>query len=415
MSEPTTTSGLPQGPAITKHSAQRRRKGMLWRGMFIGSLLIGIIALITLFATIINDSFGLIVIDNKVDPSTLSDQPLESLDKAALQAILQQHISAGRFRQLNREQPFEERDQSDLLQLLEAEVIKPSIVASYTLQESLFERERVAAEAAKKYPQGTLTFHSWISGTFLVRPMHSNPALAGIRTAILGSLYVVMLTMLFAVPIGVGAAIYLEEYNGQNWISRIIETNINNLAGVPSIIYGLLGLAVFVRALEHFTSGAFLGINNGNGRTIISASLTMALLILPLIIINAREAIRAVPQSLRQASYGLGATKWQTIWHHVLPSALPGILTGTILGMSRAIGESAPLIVIGASTFIAFDPSSPFSKFTVLPIQIYNWVQQPGEQFRSIAAAAIIVLLVILLALNATAIFLRNYYRRRAV
>jgi len=160
------------------------------------------------------------------------------------------------------------------------------------------------------------------------------------------------------------------------------------------------------------TFRAFLGIIDTNGRTIISAALTMALLILPLLIINAREAIRAVPQSLRQASYGLGATKWQTIWHHVLPNALPGILTGTILGMSRAMGETAPLIVVGASTFIVSDPTGPFSKFTALPIQIYNWTQQPGEQFRDIAAAAILVLLILLLTLNASAILLRNYYRR---
>lgn len=245
--------------------------------------------------------------------------------------------------------------------------------------------------------------------------MHSTPAIAGVRTAILGSLYVVILTMIIAVPIGLGSAIYLEEYGGDSRFSRIVEININNLAGVPSIIYGLLGLAVFVRSMEAFTSGAAFGLGDGNGRTIISAALTMALLILPLIIINSREAIRAVPQSIRQASYGLGATKWQTIWHHVLPNAIPGILTGTILGMSRAIGESAPLIVIGASTFITFDPNGPFSKFTVLPIQIYNWIQQPGEQYRNIASAAIIILLLILLTLNATAIILRNRYRKGSV
>ena len=163
-----------------------------------------------------------------------------------------------------------------------------------------------------------------------------------------------------AFPLGVGAAIYLEEYARDNWLNRLIQTNINNLAGVPSIIYGILGLAIFVRALEPLTSGAIFGVGDpttANGRTILSAGLTLALLVLPLIIINAQEAIRAVPSSLRQASYGLGATKWQTIWHHVLPNAIPGILTGTILAISRAIGETAPLVVIGASTYITFDPS----------------------------------------------------------
>jgi phosphate transport system permease protein len=222
----------------------------------------------------------------------------------------------------------------------------------------------------------------------------------------------IAITMLVAFPVGVGAAIYLEEYAGASWWNRLIETNINNLAGVPSIIYGLLGLAIFVRALERYTSGAFLGVADSNGRTIISAALTMALLILPLIIINAREAIRAVPSSLRQASYGLGATRWQTVWHHVLPNALPGILTGAVLGMSRAIGETAPLIVVGASTFIVTDPQGPFSKFTALPIQIYNWTQQPSDQFRDIAAAAIVVLLLMLLTLNAAAVLLRNRFRR---
>ena len=185
---------------------------------------------------------------------------------------------------------------------------------------------------------------------------------------------------------------------------------------MPSIIYGMLGLAIFVRAMEPLTSGTLLGTadpTTANGRTILSAGLTLALLILPVIIINAQEAIRAVPRSLRQASYGVGATKWQTIWYHVLPNALPGILTGTILAISRAIGETAPLVVIGASTFITLDPTGPFSKFTTLPIQIYQWTARPQDQFRNLAAAAIVVLLVLLLTLNATAVLLRNRYSRR--
>jgi phosphate transport system permease protein len=214
----------------------------------------------------------------------------------------------------------------------------------------------------------------------------------------------------------VGAAIYLEEYAENNRFNRLIETNINNLAGVPSIIYGLLGLAVFVRILEPLTSGSLFGVadpTTANGRTVLAAGLTLGLLILPLIIINSREAIRSVPASLRQASFGLGATKWQTVLHHVLPNALPGILTGTILAISRALGETAPVVVIGASTFIVVDPSGPFSKFTTLPIQIYQWTSRPQDEFRNIAAAAIVVLLVLLLTLNATAVLLRNRYTRR--
>jgi len=185
---------------------------------------------------------------------------------------------------------------------------------------------------------------------------------------------------------------------------------------VPSIIYGILGLAIFVRILEPFTSGAIFGLSDpttANGRTLMSAGLTLALLVLPLIIINSQEAIRAVPGSLRNASYGIGATKWQTVWSHVLPNSMPGILTGTILAVSRALGETAPLVVIGASTVIFFDPENAFSKFTTLPIQIYQWTSRPQDEFQFLAAAAIIVLLAILLSLNAAAIYLRNRFSRR--
>jgi phosphate transport system permease protein len=256
-----------------------------------------------------------------------------------------------------------------------------------------------------------------LDAEFAVKPQSSDPLRAGVRTAILGSLWTIAITILFAFPVGVSAAIYLEEYAGYTFINRIIQTNIHNLAGVPSIIYGILGLAIFVRVLEPLTSGALFGVledpTTANGRTILSAGLTLGLLILPLIIINAQEAIRAVPNSLRQASFGLGASKWQTVWSHVLPNALPGILTGTILSVSRAIGETAPLVVVGASTFITIDPSGPFSKFTTLPIQIFQWTARPQAEFRNIAAAAIIILLILLLTLNASAVLLRNRYSQR--
>jgi phosphate transport system permease protein len=230
----------------------------------------------------------------------------------------------------------------------------------------------------------------------------------------LGSVLLILITILFAFPIGLGAAIYLEEYaDHKNWLNRIIQTNIENLAGVPSIVYGMLGLAIFVRAIQPVTSGAIFGITDSNGRTILAAGLTMALLVLPILIMNRQEAIRAVPNSLREASFGLGATHWQTIWSHILPSALPGILTGTILAISRAVGETAPLIVIGAATFITKDPTSVFSKFTALPILIYNWTSRPQMEFHHIAASAIIVLLITLLTMNTAAILLRNRFTRR--
>jgi len=281
----------------------------------------------------------------------------------------------------------------------------------------LLNSSEIKTQAATEFPDGRLVMRSWLNPNFIVSPQSETAIKAGVRTAILGSLWTIGIAIVFAFPIGVGAAIYLEEYAQDNLINRIIKTNINNLAGVPSIIYGMLGLAVFVRSLEQITSGAVFGIlddpTTANGRTILSAGLTLGLLILPLIIINAQEAIRAVPQSLRLASYGLGATKWQTIWAHILPSAASGILTGTILSISRAIGETAPLVVVGASTFIQEDPTGPFSKFTTLPIQIYQWTSRPQDVFRNIAAAAIIVLLVLVLALNATAVILRNRYSRR--
>ena len=223
---------------------------------------------------------------------------------------------------------------------------------------------------------------------------------AGIRPALFGTVWMMGFTALFAVPIGIGAAIYLEEFAPRNWLTKIIETNINNLAGVPSIIYGLLGLAIFVRAIAL-------------DRSVLAGSLTMALLILPIIIVASREGLRAVPSSIREASFGLGASSWQTVRFQVLPSALPAMITGIILALSRAIGETAPLITIGALVFVPFVPDGPLSPFTVLPIQIFNWTSRPQAEFATTAAAGIIVLLVVLLSMNAVAIGLRNYFERK--
>jgi len=346
---------------------------------------------------------------------TVYDMDLQNLPKAALITLLEANVSAGLMRRFESEIPFAERTQEDVYELVLDRVIEREAVDTWTLSDSIFKRQEIEATVAT-IPNGELTFRSWVSMDFLVSPQSSNPERAGIRSAIFGSLWVILITLLIALPMGVGAAIYLEEYAKDNRLNRLIQTNINNLAGVPSIIYGMLGLAIFVRLLEPLTSGALFGVvdpTTANGRTILSASLTLALLVLPLIIINAQEAIRAVPKSLREAGYGLGATQWQVIWAHVLPSALPGILTGNILAMSRAIGETAPLVVVGASTFVSIDPAGPFSKFTSLPVQIYQWASRPQDEFRNIAAAAIIVLMVMLLSLNAAAVLLRNQYGKR--
>ena len=224
---------------------------------------------------------------------------------------------------------------------------------------------------------------------------------SGIKIAFMGTLWMMAFTALFTFPIGLGAAVYLEEYAPRHWLTRLIQINITNLAGVPSIVYGILGLAVFVRAMAL-------------DRSIMSGALTMSLLIMPIIIITAQEALRTVPLSMRQASYALGATRWQTVWHIVLPQAFPGVLTGTILALSRGIGETAPLIMVGALTYVAFTPTSPLDPFVALPIQIFNWTTRPQEGFREVAAAGIIVLLVMLLAMNSLAIFLRNRFQKRS-
>jgi len=396
----------------------RRRNGSIWRRVLQLSTILGIIALVALLLNVINGAFGYTALEARVDPATLAVDgvPLENQSKEQLIGVLQANLSSGAFRKLESDQSFTKRSRANVYQLVVERIVKYDIKASWQLWDSLTRANEIKVTVARDYPNAQLRFISWFTNDFVSRPQSSEALTAGVRTAILGSLWTILFTLLLAFPLGVGAAIYLEEYAADNRLNRLIQTNINNLAGVPSIVYGILGLAIFVRALEPLTSGSLFGLvdpTTANGRTVLAAGLTLGLLVLPIIIINAQEAIRAVPQSLRKASYGLGATKWQTVWSHVLPNALPGILTGTILAISRAIGETAPLVVVGASTSISFDPSSPFSKFTTLPIQIYQWTSRPQDEFRSLAAAAILVLLIILLSLNASAVLLRNRFSRR--
>jgi phosphate transport system permease protein len=239
----------------------------------------------------------------------------------------------------------------------------------------------------------------WLDAQFLSTFPSRFPERAGIKSALYGTLWLISFTAMFSIPVGVAAAVYLEEYAEKSRLNTLIEISIANLAGVPSIVYGILGLAVFVRWLSL-------------GRSVVAGAMTMSLLILPVIIIASREALRAVPSSIRHASYALGATKWQTVRHHVLPSARSGIITGTILALSRAIGETAPLIMIGALTYVAFVPNGPMDQFTALPIQIFNWVSRPQEEFHELAAAGIIVLLVVLLIMNGIAVFIRQRSQR---
>jgi phosphate transport system permease protein len=443
-------SALRHEETFLKGLRGRHRMGGLWMRFFQGAIIIGLIALLLLAFNVLNRVFGYASIVNRVEPATLSGRPLEALSAEELRDILLNSAGAGFNPRIglgnlipgglgvqnsnyiaNRENPIGElipsvpaefaaiplgeitADQAtailatvatreDLLDLVTQYVVGQRVDETWTLTESIFNRASVDEYIAAN-PNARVEFRNWLDFTFLSNRMSNNPLISGIRIALLGTVWVLIFTLLVAFPLGVGTAIYLEEYStGDTWIERIIETNIRNLAGVPSIIYGLLGLAIFVRVLEPVTQG----------RTVLAAALTMSLLILPIIIINAQEALRAVPPSLREASFGLGATKWQTVWRSVLPAAMPGILTGTILGMSRAIGETAPLVIIGAATFIATNPDSPVARFTVIPIQIYNWTKDARPGFGEIAAAAIVLLLIVLLIFNATAIYLRQRFRK---
>ena len=244
-----------------------------------------------------------------------------------------------------------------------------------------------------------LVLNPWLDQTFFTRFPSRNPLIAGMGVAVVGTVWVLTLALLIAIPVGVGTAILLEEYLREGRLNRILEVNLRNLAGVPSIVYGLLGLAFFVREM-------------GFGPTILAAALTLALLGIPVITVTAREALRAVPESQRQAAFALGATRRQVVFRVVLPAALPGVVTGVILSAARLIGEAAPLLLVGAAAYVPFYPSGPLSEYTVIPVQIYLWVSQPQPEFARVAAAGILVMLLVLSGLYLAALYLRNRFRR---
>lgn len=451
---------FPGEDEFQSHLRGRRWRAFLFQAFSLLMLTIAVVALGTLLYTIINDSFGLTAVVNQQDPEDLvaslgydpAATAMSDLSYDELVGLLENAVSSGVGRRLEREQRFYEdrlvfesdavwmeicaepeppegcalgpRSEGNVLQLVNERVVAPDVIGSYDLVPSLTDPEAFEDEVRQGFESGrygdyeldqvSFEWRAWFNPTFLTTPSNATPELAGIRTAILGSAWLVLFTVLFAVPVGVGAAIYLVEFAKPSKLNDFVQTNINNLAGVPSIIYGMLGLAVLVRALEPITSGSIFGVGGSDGRTIISAGLTLGILTLPVVIISSQEALKAVPDSLRHAGLGLGATRWQTVRSQVLPVALPGILTGTILAVARAIGETAPLILVGAAGFITADPTGPFSAFTALPIQIFQWTSFPQEEFRNIAAAASIALLVLLLTLNAFAVILRNRYSRKA-
>jgi phosphate transport system permease protein len=437
----------------TDYAAQmgkRNTRGKVAEFFFLFSNLVGLLIILVLVGHIVNNAFGMVVITDRVDPSTLAEQPLEELNNDQLVAIIETNI-ANRTRVIIRDrlsqvdpsvfttEPVVDAlagatlpeglttetindlsneqiafilannlDSNQLVDIIKEQIVQPTIVASWQLIPSIFNRAAIEEEAATSFETGRLEFRSWVNLDFISSSASSRVTTAGLRTALLGTAWIMLITVVTSLTLGVGAAIYLEEYSQGGRIAQFLEINIRNLAAIPSVIYGMLGLAIFVRVLNEITSGQIFGLDTANGRTVLSAGLTLALLILPNLIVTSQEALRAVPRAVREASFGLGATRWQTVSRQVLPAAIPGILTGVILSVSRAIGETAPLLVVGASTFIAVDPSGPFSKFTVVPIQIFQWTAEPDQTWRNAAAAAIIVLLTVMILLNLTAIVLRN-------
>ena len=341
-----------------------------------------------------------IAIEGSIIPQGWEERPINELSPTERIQLLTDNLS-----------------HEQLLALINEKVIQEVILESWNLDQSLLNRGGIETRVEDALPFGTeLRWRSWLSPEFIAGPLTKTPATAGIYPALMGTIWLMFITVAIAFPLGVGAAVYLEEYASDSFINRIIEVNIRNLAGVPSIVYGMLGLALFVNTLGPITSGQIFGTpSNVGGRTILSGALTLSLLILPVIISASQEAIRAVPSNLREGSFGLGATKWQTVSRTILPAALPGILTGAIIALARAIGETAPLLVIGTATFTTSVPSGPFSSIASMPTQIFSWIREANPQFRNIASAGIIIFLVVLLTMNAIAIILRQRASRRSV
>lgn len=397
----------------------RNKKAKVWKIIFFVSIIISFLFLTALLANIINESFGYVILEYETPPDTLmyEEKHYTDLSREELILFLAENLPGRRFRALEREQPFENRDRNNLLAIVDSEILNPEIYKSFSLAESLMGKHAVQEEFANAPEGSILVFRSWVSTDMLVKPQSDKALETGIRTALLGSVFTVLVAILFSLPLGIAASVWLEEYlNPRGKLNTILTLNIYNLAGVPSIIYGMLGLALFVRFMEPITSGAIFNAVSDevkNGRTIFSAGLTLGILILPVIIVNTREAIKAVPQSIRHASIAIGATKLDTIVHHVIPACFDRILTGAIFAMARVLGETAPLIIIGASTFISQDPTSLFSKFTTLPIQIYQWTSRPQKEFHNLAAGAIFILIILMILLNGTAIVLRNRINAR--
>lgn len=385
-----------QPPQMQASPALRRRhlQGRIFAVVCALATFAGVVMLAVLLLDVVMDSTGWIW--SRVDRDPRMFALLQETDAgfAERAAEIEPGLFSGMERKIEARRGRAARNDETLSDAQLAEIRMDYLHGKYSNDETYFERFAMQPTVGQR-----LTVAGEIIGDVFANFPSRHPSKAGIKSAILGSFWLLLLTALIAIPIGIAAAVYLEEYAARNRLNRFIEINIANLAGVPSIVYGILGLAVFVRGMQL-------------GRVVLAGALTMTLLILPVIIIAAREAIKAVPDSIRQGAFALGGTRWEVVRHHVLPAAMPGMLTGVILAMSRAIGETAPMIMIGALSYVAFVPRGPLDDFTVLPIQIYNWVAMPNKEFHLLAACGIFILLGVLLLMNSAAIYIRHRAQR---
>jgi phosphate transport system permease protein len=398
-------------PGERARLAARKRRGVLFRWLTLLPVILAIGLIITLFADVILDSISWQVIEPRNSGETFAwsqgVRPFGTWERVVRLDLVAQGVAAddieALFADADELRKYRLRNRVELMWSANGRPWRWMVTSSRDkgaddlgLFAGFRERDALLAELDEGQ---VLALNPWFDVVFFVKNASRTPVMAGLRSALLGSLWMISLVIVISLPIGVGTAIYLEEYAPDNPFTRFLEVNLRNLAGVPSIVYGILGLAVFVRLFNL-------------GPVILSAALTLSLLILPVVVIASREAIRAVPDSLRQASYGLGATRWQTIGRIVVPNAISGIVTGMILSVARAIGETAPLLLVGAAAFVPRPPSGPLSTYTVLPIQIFSWIGENDVEFKHVASAGILVLLLVLIVLYTAAFHVRRRFER---
>jgi len=426
-SAPTITRPRPREEDFRVALPERHRTARILLTLFQAATIVSVLALAALLASIVNQSFGPVLVQNTVDPATLAVDgvPLEEQSAAQLAGLLRAHLSAGVLRRLEAEQPLDQRSREDLSGIVVERVVAPRVLTSWYLSDALLSRQEIAREQAR-HPGATVSFRAWLNPRFLAGSQSSVPENAGVRTAILGSLWVVAITIVVAFPVGVAAAIYLEEYAGDSLAQRIIQTNINNLAGVPSIVYGVFGLGFFVYGIGGSIDAFFyperLPTPTFGTGGILWASLTLALLTVPVVIVSTEEGLAAVPKGLREGSLSLGATKLQTLLKVVLPMATPGIMTGMILAMARAAGEVAPLMLVGVvklAPSLPIDGTFPFfhmdRKFMHLGFHIYDvGFQSPNvEAAKPMVFVTTLLLLAIVITASSAAIVIRNRMKQK--